>query len=641
MLVEIDNPVAVSPTRTFNSFSSEAFVVADNGEFASGRGGGLNDRGGIDINADSDGLGDLNPERIQIQFDPDVSGGAAVPGLNVGDVLDNVTGVVNYNFGNFEVVATEQVTFTSGGLTEETTEIAGSEDALTFATYNVLNLTSSTAVEGGTADPDALQRAELASQIVNNLGSPDIIALQEIQDNDGVNGGDNLLTSDSSQTLQDLVDAIAAAGGPTYTFVDVFDGADAAEFTSVQGGVPSGNIRNGFLYNADRVEMTNLIALTPTQLTNFGVDNPDAFEGSRVPLLGAFEFNGEEVTIINNHLSSRFGSTPIYGGPQPFVQAGEDEREQQALANNQVVDAILALDPSANVIVAGDLNTFEFTDELTEDLPGVGGEQVLENLITKVDGDDAYSFIFDGNSQALDHIFATDGLADTAVVDYVHVNVDFNRDDNGLQFPGAVTGSDHEPIVASFFLPEGEEIDGTRGVDRLIGTEGDDEINGLGGSDLIRGLAGDDEINGGSGRDVISGGDGIDEINGENGADTIRGGAGDDELNGGLGLDLILGGEGADMIDGGEGRDRIKGGEGDDELTGGLDMDRFIFQADFGDDIVTDFNGDLIQIRGADADDVTVETVTEGLLLTVDGDATFGSVLLEGIAVLDDSQLLF
>ncbi|MGD1956665.1 MAG: hypothetical protein ACFBZ9_15805, partial [Sphingomonadales bacterium] len=49
----------------------------------------------------------------------------------------------------------------------------------------------------------------LASQIVNTLNTPDIIALQEIQDNSGET--DNGVT-DASQTLQQLVNAISAAG---------------------------------------------------------------------------------------------------------------------------------------------------------------------------------------------------------------------------------------------------------------------------------------------------------------------------------------------------------------------------------------------------------------------------------------------
>lgn len=454
--VTIEDAVAVSPTRVFNSFSAEAFTLPNRGATSDET---LNSRGGINLDSGPDNTGDQNPERVQIQFDPTISGQSTPPALNVGDQLGDVTGVVGYSFGNFEVNVTGPVeVVTPGGLEQEVTDLAGEGNQLTVASYNVLNLTSTTAVEDGETDPDAEQRSRLADQIVNNLSSPDIIALQEIQDSDGVNGGDNLLVSDATQTLQDLVDAIAAAGGPTYEFFDVYAGGDAAEFTELQGGVPSGNIRNAFLYNPERVALDSVDALTPTALTDAGVSDPDAFAGSRVPLVGTFTFNGETVTVVNNHFSSRFGSTPVFGGPQPFVQAGEAEREAQAQALNDYTDALLADNPEAKVIVTGDLNTFQFTDDLAEILPGTGDEQVLTNLVSQVEGD-AYTFIFDGNSQVLDHTFVTDSLLTDAQFDIVHVNNDFTRDDDGDQFTETLVASDHEPLVGQFTV--GEPVEST------------------------------------------------------------------------------------------------------------------------------------------------------------------------------------
>ncbi|MEL6224412.1 MAG: endonuclease/exonuclease/phosphatase family protein [Cyanobacteria bacterium J06627_8] len=457
-LVTIEDAVAVSPTRVFSAFSAEAFTVPNLGAVSDDP---LNSRGGIPLASGADNTGDQNPERVQIQFDPTISGEGTPPALNVGDQLGDVTGVVGYSFGNFEVNVTEPVTVsTPGGLEQEVTSLVGTEDKLTVASYNVLNLTSTIAVEDDVTDPDATQRSLLAEQIVTNLGSPDIIALQEIQDNDGQNGGDNVPVSDATQTLQDLVDAIADAGGPTYEFFDVYADPGADETTIPQGGIPGGNIRNAFLYNPERVDLEGIEALTPSALTDAGVSNPDAFAGTRIPLVGTFSFNDETISVVNNHLTSRFGSTPVFGGPQPFVQAGEAEREAQTLALNEYVDSVLATDENANIVVAGDLNTFEFTDDLAEILPGTGDEQVLTNLISQAEADgDAYTFIFDGNSQVLDHAFVTDSLLDSAEFDVVHVNNDFTRDDNAIVFSDVLSASDHEPIVASFDFSEGSVID--------------------------------------------------------------------------------------------------------------------------------------------------------------------------------------
>jgi len=429
MLVTVEDPVAVSATRTFNSFSSELFTLPNNGAHIAPTDA-RTARGGINLQPHPDNRGDQNPERVQIQFDGTLFP-FPVPAITVGDRFGDVTGVVGYSFGNFEVNALSPFTITPSGLGLETTSLVGTAKEVTVASYNVLNLSPDSS--------DDAQRATLASHIVNNLGSPDVLALQEIQDNSGVVDDG---TTDASQTLQALVDAITAAGGPTYDFFDV------APADGSSGGIPGGNIRNAYLYNADRVKLVDFVSLTPTVLQDLGASDPNAFAGNRDPLLATFKFRGKEFTVINNHLTSRFGSTPVFGGPQPFVQAGESAREAQTAALNQVVDALLAAavdnDENASkaprIIVLGDLNTFQFTDDLTEILPGTGPDRVLTNLIDSLTDDNVYTFNFEGNSQVLDNLFVSDLLLGRAELDIVHVNVDFPRVDDTV-------GSDHEPLV--------------------------------------------------------------------------------------------------------------------------------------------------------------------------------------------------
>lgn len=483
MLVTVDDPVAISATNRFG----ESWVLANDGADATGRGGGLNDRGGLDINADADGYGDLNPERIQLQNDFGITPTDLFLSTTVGDNLSDVTGVVSYGFGSFEIAITEGgatdaasslIAETTGLITPDDLTSEGADD-LTIGTYNVLNLTSNFD-SGDDDDEDEAQLELLASQIVANLGTPDIIGLQEIQDDSGVNFGVNDGVLSAETTLQALVDEIAEAGGPTYDFFSA-----TVEAFGATGGVPGGNIRNAFLWNSDRVTLEDAVTLDPTELAALGVSNPNTFDGTRDPLLGTFAFGDEEVTVVNNHFSSRFGSDPVFGGPQLFEQGGEASREAEALANNEIVDQLLAGDPSANIVVLGDFNTFEFTDELSEDLVGVGEEQVLTNLIDIAEGDEAYSFNFRGNSQSLDHIFVTDGLLEGAELDFVHVNVDF-----------PTFASDHEPLIARFDFGDAlNVVAGTPGNDFLIGTEGDDlfETNG-GRYDRIEAGAGMDQF---------------------------------------------------------------------------------------------------------------------------------------------------
>ncbi|MEM1100699.1 MAG: endonuclease/exonuclease/phosphatase family protein, partial [Pseudomonadota bacterium] len=323
-----------------------------------------------------------------------------------------------------------------GPLTAETTELTGSANELTVATYNVLNLDPNDG-DGDTDVADGRFDA-IAAQIVGNLGSPDIVGLQEVQDN---NGSSNDGTTSASETLALLAAAIEAAGGPSYAVIDNTFITDNAS-----GGQPGGNIRTAFLYNPDRVDLVE-----GSVQTIGGQGEGEAFEGARLPLVAEFAFNGETVTVVNNHFSSKGGSAPILGIEQDFTARQEDvsvngsldERQAQSRA---VQDFVEGLAPGANVAVLGDFNEFEFVSPVLELETNSG----LNNLTNDIDEDERYSFIFQGNSQSLDHILVSDSLDETAEVDIVHVNSEFAAT--------ASRASDHDPIVARFFLPGTETL---------------------------------------------------------------------------------------------------------------------------------------------------------------------------------------
>src|SRR5690606_26826028 len=135
----------------------------------------------------------------------------------------------------------------AGGVEREVTHLVGTERQLTIASFNVENLDPKvedpSRTKRGKRDVDddvgSGKLAKLARQIAHNLQAPDIVGLQEIQDNDGAEQTDCV---DASATYQALIDAIRAAGGPTYAWVDLPPEDDA------DGGQPGGNIRVGFLY---------------------------------------------------------------------------------------------------------------------------------------------------------------------------------------------------------------------------------------------------------------------------------------------------------------------------------------------------------------------------------------------------------
>ncbi len=148
-----------------------------------------------------------------------------------------------------------------------------------------------------------------------------------------------------------------------------------------------------------------------------------------------------------------------------------------------------------------------------------------------------------------------------------------------------------------------DELDGGTGNDRLYGGAGDDTLYGGWENDYLDGGGGDDKLYGDAGDDELFGRGGNDELWGGDGNDYLDGGWGDDTLWGGDGNDVLYGGDGEngnDTLYGGAGDDTLRGGAGDDKLYGGTGNDTFIFDPDFGNDAIFDFetSGDIIELNG-------------------------------------------
>lgn len=121
---------------------------------------------------------------------------------------------------------------------------------------------------------------------------------------------------------------------------------------------------------------------------------------------------------------------------------------------------------------------------------------------------------------------------------------------------------DHQRIEqAMMFMPPGENLTGTEGMDVLNGSWSNDRLDGAGGDDVLDGMWGND---------VLLGGDGNDQLRGQDGDDLLVGGAGDDFLEGGYGGDVLLGGDGIDNLYGGDGDDILDAGAGDAFVDGGM-----------------------------------------------------------------------
>jgi predicted extracellular nuclease len=397
MRVTVANPVAVGPTNAFKEIALLPDLGAGHGL--------LTDRGGVVLTP-----GNFYGGRVLI--DDALIGAAAMPLANVGDRLGNVTGVLDYSFGNFKLLVTQSPSLASMGLSRPVA-VPPRTGQLSIASYNVENL----AGNGPQAKFDGL-----AMQIVEHLRAPDIVAVQEIQDNNGtVNDG----TVAADQTYGRLIAAIAAAGGPTYRYANI-DPVDNAD-----GGAPGGNIRVGFLYDPARVSFVEAVLVDPA--------NP-AWDASRKPLAATFTYQDATLVVINNHLKSKSGDEPLFGRFQPPNQHTLAQREAQATVLASYVAALRAGNPDIKVVVLGDLNDFQFSSPL-QILTAAG----LANLTDTLPENARYSYVFDGNSQALDHILVSPNLLNLAEYQILHLNSEFAVGD-------PLRLSDHDPLLVRLQL---------------------------------------------------------------------------------------------------------------------------------------------------------------------------------------------
>ncbi|GAB3988273.1 endonuclease/exonuclease/phosphatase family protein [Actinoallomurus acanthiterrae] len=361
------------------------------------------------------------------------------PGVSVGDVLQGATtGPVDYSqFGGYTIAATQVGTAQHKNL-PPVVATPQSRRQLAVATYNVENLAPG---------DSATKYARLAQGVVTNLAKPDIVAVEEVQDNTGATD-DGVVAAD--QTLTKLTAAIVAAGGPKYDWREIDPVNDK------DGGQPGGNIRVVFLFNPARVSFVDRgsssvdRSTTPTSVEKLkgkpalslspGRIDPvnTAWDSSRKPLAGEFRFRNKPVFVVANHFASKLGDQNADGRYQYPAQSSAVQRAAQATAVHAFVQRILNVDKKSDVVVLGDLNDYQFSPALAALKTGSTsgkGRPILTDLIGTLPENERYTYVYDGISEVLDHILVTPR---THGVQYqvVHVNAEYTNQT-----------SDHDPQV--------------------------------------------------------------------------------------------------------------------------------------------------------------------------------------------------
>ena len=333
------------------------------------------------------------------------------PPVNVGaKLLSRITGPLNYRVEAYQITVSHSIEVQNAEVPFMVSGLRSEAGFLTIMTMNGFNLDmhveSPELVKNPGQDIDDDwgdgRFMTLAKAVVEQAHVPDIVALQEIQDNDGA---EMSLVVDASETYRGLVGTIRSLCGVEYRWVDIPPevGAD--------GGQPGGSIRNGFLYHPGRVEMLS------DSVRLIGADDP-AYADSRKPLVVHFreKTTARELACVNVHLASKRQQFSIFAPERPGFDARLPIRVRQA----EIIAEQLAelRRQGLDYYVTGDFNDTEASDTLA----AITADDNV-NLVNTLAVDQRYDYNHRGKLQVLMHGIVPKSLAGRATrYEVIHGN---------------------------------------------------------------------------------------------------------------------------------------------------------------------------------------------------------------------------
>lgn len=354
---------------------------------------------------------------------PYLSATGAAGSRRIGDTVQNLVGVLNYTLNSYSIHPVLAPSFTAVNSRPAAAPVlAGS---LKVASFNVLNYFTTLGSRGAntTLEFDR-QKAKIIEAIVGL--DADVLGLMEIENNNDV-------------ATQDLVTALnARLGAGTYAAVN-------------SGTFGTDMIKVDILYKPARVKRIGGVVLpTGADLTNYTVAS------GRPPLAQRFASvaNNGGFWFVVNHFKSK-GSCPTSGD----IEAGQGcwnlARTGQSQALSSFVDK-LKLQGETDVLMMGDFNSY-----LNEDPTVVLETAGFESLLKRMPANDRFTYVFSGETGALDHGYASTSMRsqvtgvgvwhinadEPPVIDY---NTEFKTDDRYAATP--YRASDHDPIILGVSL---------------------------------------------------------------------------------------------------------------------------------------------------------------------------------------------
>lgn len=360
------------------------------------------------------------------------------PRLSVGATLAcDVVGPLNYRVDAYQLSVNHPIKVDSAFISLSKSSLKPTSGALTVMTLNCFNLDPHTESASKVKNPNQDVDDDwgegrfhtLAQAVVLQANTPDIIALQEIQDNDGAEISDIV---DASDTYNLLIKTIKQLSGIQYGWVDVPPevGAD--------GGQPGGNIRNGYLYNPQRVDLVE-------ESVEVFADDLECFIDSRKPVQAIFidKHSSKKLACINVHLASKRHQNSIFDLIDPGVDAKLSVRIAQASAIRQRMQALD--EQGIEYYVTGDFNDTEHSQTLAALTSGGA-----VNLVHSLAEDERYDYNHRGKLQVLMHGIVSQEMLKSGRAEYEIIH--------GNELIGVTPGeesdkpSDHAYVIAKLTL---------------------------------------------------------------------------------------------------------------------------------------------------------------------------------------------
>jgi predicted extracellular nuclease len=292
--------------------------------------------------------------------------------------------VLTHGFGSWLLEpadgTADGTTFTATNPRPATPPTVGGD--LRVADFNVLNYFVDLPGEIGDDARGATSAAELAQQqakIVAALAAldADVVSLHEVENS-------AVLTPDTPyRAVETLLAALETETGRSWSHVAAHEDSDV---------------------------ITNAIAYRPDVVTPVGGPSVPAdlspFDNARSPIAQTFDASGEVFTVIANHLKSKGSACGADSDDTSAGGAGNCNGDRVAQARALVVfaDEVAEHSGDPDVLLTGDFNAYRFEDPV--DVVTAAGYTDMAPVLAP----DEHSYVYDGGSGSLDHVFASPSM---------------------------------------------------------------------------------------------------------------------------------------------------------------------------------------------------------------------------------------